>query len=167
MIAPPNASRCPIAGEGGPMAWTLPGGVGWTEPNTSHTYPIAYPAYRRTREAEEKPLPRHRGLGPEIDHYVWQRWQGRAASAAEVRLTLRPGAPPRVQRIVAEILRAIRRGQSAGEAIRHVSRRFGLRQTRARAFITACLCFEVVPRADAVPYSAAHGRPTSSLADWG
>jgi len=158
MIAPPNGSRRRSASEEGPKLWT--------EPNTSHTYPIAFPAYRRTREAEEKPLPRHRVLGPEIDHYVWRRWQGRAAPQ-EVRLTLRPGAPPRVQRIVAEILRAIRRGESAGEAIRHVSRRFGLRQTRARAFIMACLGFEVVPRAEAVPYSAAHGLPNSSLADWG
>lgn len=157
MSAPPNASRYRL----------LPVGSSWTEPHTSHAYPVAYPAYRRTREAQEKPLPRHRGLGPEIDHYVWRRWQGRATPAAEVRLTLRPGAPPRVQRMVAEILRAIRRGHSAGEAIRHVSRRFGLRQTRARAFITACLCVEVVPRAEAVAYAAAHGHPNSSLADWG
>lgn len=54
----------------------------------------------------------------------------------------------RVQRIVGEVFRAIRRGRSAGDAIRHVAQRFGLRHTRARAFITAGLRFEMRSRHD-------------------
>jgi hypothetical protein len=44
---------------------------------------------------------------------------------------------------VGEVLRAIRRGKPAGDAIRYVARRFGLRHTRARALITAGIDFEV------------------------
>jgi hypothetical protein len=74
-----------------------------------------------------------------------------------VLLTVRQDAPPRIRRIVAEILRAIRRGQPAGDAIRHVARRFGLRHTRAREFITACIGFEIRPRPGAMsPFAATH-----------
>lgn len=118
----------------------------WVEPGTGQRYPVAYPAYRRTREAEEKPLARHRKLGPDIDHYVWRQWQESTIPDVEVVLIVRPDAPPRLRRIVSGVLCAIRRGQPAGEAIRQVAGRFGLRQMRARACIKACLGFEVRPR---------------------
>jgi hypothetical protein len=66
----------------------------------------------------------------------------------EVHLTVRADTSPRIQRIVTEVLRSIRRGRPAGEAIRHVSRRFGLRQTHARAFISASIGFELRPDSD-------------------
>src|SRR5262245_19306716 len=111
----------------------------WAEPGTQHTYPLSYEAYRRAREAEEKHLPRHQGLGTAVDHYVWDRWRLTTAPEVEVVLTMRADAPPRIRRMAAEILRAIRRGRPAAEAIRQVSRRFGLRQTRAQAYLAACL----------------------------
>ena len=114
----------------------------WVEPGTSMPYPVAYGAYRRAREAQEKTPPRHCGLGAEVDRHVWRRWRMPAASDVDVVLTFRPGASPRVQRIVSEILRSIRRGRPAGDAIRCVARRFGLRQSRARAFITDAIAFE-------------------------
>jgi hypothetical protein len=128
-------------------------------------YPLSYRAYRRAREreAEEKAPPRHRTLGPDVDHYVWRRGLTPATPEVEVALTVRPDAPPRIRRIVAEVLRAIRRGQPAGDAIRHVSRRFGLRQTRARAFITASIGFEVRPQQDALASFAPAQWPTTSV----
>jgi hypothetical protein len=139
----------------------------WIDPATCHAYPTSYTAYRRAREAEEKPPPRHRVLGPDIDHYVWRRRRGLTAPALEVRLTFRPDAPLRAQRIVAEILRGIRRGQAPGDAIRRVARRFGLRHSRARALIATCLGFEVQQRSDASLSVATDWSPSSSLADWG
>src|SRR5262245_38640437 len=103
----------------------------WVEPGTRVAYPTSYWAYRRTREAEEKPPPRHRGFGPEIDRYISRRWRGPVAADVDVVLSFRPEASPRVQRMVGEVLRAIRRGRPAGEAIRHVARRFGLRAAHA------------------------------------
>src|SRR4029453_2755402 len=47
----------------------------WAEPGTPHCYPLPYGAYRRTREAQEKPPARHRSLGPDIDHYLWRHRQ--------------------------------------------------------------------------------------------
>jgi hypothetical protein len=135
----------------------------WVDPGTHHQYPMSYRAYRRAREAEEKPLPRHRCLGPDVDHYLWRHRQGQAA-LGEVRLTFRPGAPPRVQRIVAEILRAIRRGQPPAAAIRRVATRFGLRHNRARAIITANLGFEMRSRPHAAAFVTAGWPPDSSLA---
>jgi len=114
----------------------------WVEPGTLVTYPIAYGAYRRAREAQEKTPARHRGLGPEVDRHVWRRWSLPAAADVDVVLTFRPGASPRVQRIVSEVLRSIRRGRPAGDAIRHVARRFGLRHSHARAFITDAIALE-------------------------
>ncbi len=125
-----------------------PNGDQWIEPRTHLAYPLSFTAYRRTREAQEKSPPRHRGLGPEIDRYVWRRWQRSAAETVDVVLTFRPGTSPRVQRIVSEVLRAIRRGQPAADAIHHVARRFGLRQANARGFISAGLRFEMLPRND-------------------
>jgi hypothetical protein len=124
------------------------GGLGpgcgyWLEPGTDHIYPLSYPAYRQAREAEEKTPARHRTLGPDVDHYVWRRGPNPGAPEKEVALTIRPDAPLRIRRMVAEVLRAIRGGQPAGDAIRQVSRRFGLAQTRARAFMTASIGFEV------------------------
>jgi hypothetical protein len=120
----------------------------WIEPGTDHAYPLSFRAYRRAREAEEKPPPRHRTLGPDIDHYVWRRGLNPATPGVEVHLTVRADTSPRIQRIVSEVLRAIRRGHPAGDAIRHVSRRFGLRQTHARAFIGASIGFELRPDDD-------------------
>jgi len=51
---------------------------------------------------------------------------------------------------VGEVLRAIRRGRPAADAIHHVARRFGLRHANARAFISAGLRFEMLPRHDAM-----------------
>ena len=123
----------------------------WIEPRTHLAYPLSFSAYRRTREAQEKCPPRHRGLGPEIDRYVWRRWQRAPAETVDVVLTFRPGTSPRIQRIVGEVLRAIRHGQPAADAIHHVARRFGLRQANARSFISAGLCFDRLPRHDAMP----------------
>jgi hypothetical protein len=117
----------------------------WVEPQTNQAYPRAYAHYRRVREAQEKRAPRHRTLGPDIDRYVWDRWQRSGASEAEVVLTFRSGTSPRVRRLVGEILRAIRRGHPATDAIRHVGRRFGLRQQQTRAFIAAGIDFEIRP----------------------
>jgi hypothetical protein len=115
----------------------------WVDPGTDHEYPTSYTAYRRAREAQEKTPPRHRGLGPDVDRYLARGWRESVPRDVDVVLTFRPEAPPRLRRIVGEILRAIRRGQPAGDAIRHVARRFGLRHTRARALITAGIDFEV------------------------
>jgi len=139
----------------------------WVEPGTNRTYPLSYWAYRRTREAQEKSPARHCTLGPEVDRYVWRRWRGPAASELHVVLTFRPGASPRIQRIVGEVLRAIRRGQPAGDAIRRVARRFGLRNAHARAFITDAIAYEVRARVDLMaPSGGGPWSPSSPLADW-
>jgi hypothetical protein len=121
--------------------------VYWVEPETRVSYPTSYGAYCRAREAKEKWAPRHCRLGPEVDRHVWECWRRPAPSDVDVVLVFRRGASPRVQRMVGEVVRAIRRGRSAGDAIRHVARRFGLRHTQARAFITAGIGFEVRTRA--------------------
>jgi hypothetical protein len=115
----------------------------WVDPGTYHEYPTSYTAYRRAREAQERMPPRHRGLGPDVDRYLARRWRDSVPPDVDVVLTFRPGAPPRLRRIVGEVLRAIRRGKPAGDAIRYVARRFGLRHPRARALITAGIDFEV------------------------
>jgi hypothetical protein len=139
----------------------------WVEPGTHRTYPLSYWAYRRTREAQEKSPPRHCTLGPEVDRYVWHRWRGPAASELDVVLTFRPGVSPRIQRIVGEVLRAIRRGQPAREAIRRVARRFGLRHAHARAFITDAIAYEMRARVDLMASSGGGPwSPSSALADW-
>ena len=104
----------------------------WIEPASRIAYPTPFPAYRRMREAEERPPARHRMLAPDVDHYVWRTQGARADALFEVALEIRSDAPPRIRRLVVETLRAIRRGRPAGEAIRRVARRFGLRDTRAR-----------------------------------
>ena len=65
--------------------------------------------------------------------------------------------------MVAEVLRSIRRGQPPADAIRHVSRRFGLAQTRVRAFITASIDFEVQPPPDTIAFLSGAPRPTMSV----
>jgi hypothetical protein len=115
----------------------------WAEPGTRLTYPLLFEAYRRTREAEDKPLPRHLTLGAATDRHVWNQWRAAPEPEVEVLLTMRADAPPRVRRMVAEVLHAIRRGRPAAQAIRRVSRRFGLRQSRTRACLAACLGFQV------------------------
>ena len=137
----------------------------WIEPRTHLAYPLSFTAYRRTREAQEKSPPRHRGLGPEIDRYVWRRWQRSPAENVEVVLTFRPGTSPRVQRIVGEVLRAIRRGRPAADAIHHVARRFGLRYANARAFISAGLRFEMLPRHDAMTPVGTEASSNNLLSD--
>ena len=137
----------------------------WIEPRTHLAYPLSFTAYRRTREAQEKSPPRHRGLGPEIDRYVWRRWQRPPAENVEVVLTFRPGTSPRVQRIVGEVLRAIRRGRPAADAIHHVARRFGLRYANARAFISAGLRFEMLPRHDAMAPVGTEASSNNLLSD--
>ena len=109
----------------------------WIEPASRVAYPTGFPAYRRMREAEERPLARHRALGPDIDHYVWRRRGATVTAAVEIVLAVRPDTPPRIRRLVAETLRAIRRGRPAGDAIRQVARRFGLRDSSARGCIRA------------------------------
>ena len=138
----------------------------WIEPRTHLAYPLSFTAYRRTREAQEKSPPRHRGLGPEIDRYVWRRWQRSPAETVDVVLTFRPGTSPRVQRIVGEVLSAIRRGRPAADAIHHVSRRFGLRHANARAFISAGLRFEMLPRHDAMVPVGTEASSNNLLSDW-
>jgi len=115
----------------------------WIEPETGDTYPTSYGEYRRRREAQEKPPARHRGLGPEVDRQVWQHWHQRESPELDVVLTFRTGVSPRVQRLVSEVLRSIRRGHPAGEAISKVGRRFGLRHRQAHAFISSAIAFEV------------------------
>ena len=109
----------------------------WIEPETGAVYPTSYHAYRRTREAEEKRAPRHRCLGPDIDRYVWDRWERSERTNCDVGLEFQPGASPRIQRMVSEVVRAIGRGRPVTEAMRQAARRFGLRQGQLRAFITA------------------------------
>lgn len=137
----------------------------WIEPRTHLAYPLSFSAYRRTREAQEKFPPRHRGLGPEIDRYVWRRWQRSPAETVDVVLTFRPGTSPRVQRIVGEVLHAIRRGQPATDAIHQVARRFGLRHANARAFISAGLRFEMLPRHDAMATVGIEASSNNLLSD--
>lgn len=122
----------------------------WVEPHTRHIYPLGFEAYRRRREAEERPLPGHRVLSPDVDGYVWRRWGNARSPDVEIILKLRAGTSPRIRRLVAEILRVIRRGHSASDAIRQVSRRFGLRQTQARACLAACVGFTTSARGDAI-----------------
>ena len=132
----------------------------WIEPETGQTYPTSFGEYRRTREAQEKPPARHRGLGSEIDRRAWQHWRQQWGPEADVVLTFRAGASPRVQRLVSEVLRSIRRGQPAGEAIRQVARRFGLRSGQAHAFISAAIGFEVRAQHEQSPSLK------SSLVEW-
>jgi hypothetical protein len=125
----------------------------WIDPGTAQTYPVSFQAYRRTREAEERSPARHRTLGPDVDHYVWRRRHA-ARDPVDVLLVVRADAPYRIQRIVAEILRAIRRGEPAAEAIRLVGRRFGLRHARVRGFLAGCLGFKLQRRPEkAAPYA--------------
>jgi len=120
----------------------------WAEPETGQAYPLSFEAYRRAREAEERPLARHLTLGAALDRQVWDRWRLAPTPEVEVLLTIRADAPPRVRRIASEVLRAIRRGRPAGDAIRQVSSRFGLRQARARACLADCLGFQMRPVRD-------------------
>jgi hypothetical protein len=122
----------------------------WIDPRTSHVYPLTFAAYRREREAEERPLRAHRTLGPDVDWHVWQRWGDTRSADVEILLTVRPDTSPRIRRLVAEVLRGIRRGRSAADAMRQVSRRFSLPPRRMRACLAACLGFTARARGDAV-----------------
>lgn len=116
----------------------------WIEPGSDHSYPTAFREYRRMREAEDKRPARHRGFGPDIDRYLWLHARTLTAAAnLEVVLTVRPDTPPRVRRIISTVLLAIRRGRPTADAIRGVSRRFGLRDAQARGFIARCIGFEL------------------------
>lgn len=120
----------------------------WIEPGTGRTYPYRFEVYRRLRETEERPLPRHRGLGADVDRYVWRRWGAGRSPDIDVQLTLRPDTSPRIRRLAGQILGAIRRGRPAADAISETSRRFGLRPSRTRAFLAASMQFTAVPRGD-------------------
>ena len=124
----------------------------WIDPRTGHVYPLTFEAYRREREAEERPLRAHRVLTPDVDWHVWQRWGKTRSADVEILLTVRADTPPRIRRLVAEVLRGIRRGRSAADAMRQVSRRFSLPQRRMRACLTACLGFTARARGDAVSH---------------
>jgi len=138
--------------------------VFWVEPGTHDEYPMSYFAYRRTREAQERAAPRHRGLGPDIDRYLARRWRSGPALDVDVVLTIREGVSPRVRRIVAEVLRAIRRGRRAKDAVRHVARRFGLRPARARAFISSAIDFEIRVRRDPMSFTIDEPCPSTASA---
>jgi hypothetical protein len=159
----PNCRTATEARGARPPVDGLPAAAYWVEPGTDRVYPLSYCAYQRIRESEEKAPPRHRTLGPDVDHYVWRRGLGLVTPEVEVSLTVRPDAPPRVRRIVGAVLLAIRRGRPAGDAIRHVSRRFGLRQSRTRAFITASIDFEIRLQQDAVASVAPPHYETTSV----
>jgi hypothetical protein len=120
----------------------------WVEPCSGRVYPFEFEAYRRRREAEERPRSGHRTLGPDVDAYVWRRWGTTRSPDVEVLLTLRPETSPRIRCLLAQILRSIRLGHPASEAIRQVSRRFGLRQTQTRACLVQCVGFAMCPRGD-------------------
>jgi hypothetical protein len=122
----------------------------WMEPRTGRVYPLTFAAYRRQREAEEQPRRGHRAFGPYVDSYVWRRWGHARTPDVDIVLTLRAGTSPRIRRLVTETLGLIKRGRSAAAAIRQVSRRFGLRQTRTRACLAACIAFTAWPRGDAL-----------------
>jgi hypothetical protein len=142
-------------------------GSAWAEPGTQQTYPLSYDAYRRTREAEEKPLARHQTLGAAVDYHVWDRWRRPQTPEVEVRVTVRADAPPRIRRMAGEVLRAIRRGQPADKAIRRVSRRFGLRQARVQACLGACLDVQTHSIPDpGTPPAGKYSWPFSRPADW-
>ena len=113
----------------------------WIDPGTNDVYPIAFGAYRRKRESQEKMPARHRQFGPDIDHLVW-RQRLTSVSDVDIVLAVRPGTPPRIQRMVAEVLSRIGRGRPASQAIREVARRFSLRHGRARAFISSNIMLE-------------------------
>jgi hypothetical protein len=66
---------------------------------------------------------------------------------------------------VGEVLRAIRRGQPATDAIHQVARRFGLRHANARAFISAGLRFEMLPRHDAMATVGIEASSNNLLSD--
>jgi hypothetical protein len=150
--APGHCSVTPHGGvaEAADVTGPPTGSAHWVDPGTDQVYPLSYRAYRQAREAEERMPSRHRTLGPDVDYNVWRRGLSPGAPEAEVSLNVRPNAPPRIRRMIAEVLRSIRRGQPAAEAIRDVSRRFGLAQSRVRAFITASIDFQVQPPPDAI-----------------
>jgi len=122
----------------------------WIEPCTGRSYPTNFEAYRRQRETEERPQRAHRTMGPDVDRYVWRRWGSERTDDVEVVLTLRSNTPPRIRRVIGEILRGIRRGATAAFVIQQVSSRFKLRQARMRACLAACLGFTRRARGDAL-----------------
>jgi hypothetical protein len=122
----------------------------WIEPCTGKSYPLAFEAYRRQRETEERPHRAHRTMGPDVDEYVWRRWGNERSNDVEVEMTLRPNTPPRIRRLIGEVLRGIRRGATAAFVIQQVSTRFKLRQARMRACLAACLGITKRARGDAL-----------------
>ena len=116
----------------------------WIEPGTQEAYPVAFDAYRRKREAQDRRPSRFRQMGPDIEHMLWRRLA--SASDVDIVLAFRPGVSPRIKRLVGQVLRSIRRGRSAREAIRRIARRFGLRPGWARAFIAGGIVLERHPR---------------------
>ena len=138
---------------------------GWTEPGTAQAYPFAYEAYRRLRETEEKPLPRHQFLGCEADRHVWRVWRVRPNARVDVLLKLRHNASPRIRRIVAAILASIRRGHSPDEAIRLTAKRFGLRSARVRTCLATHVNFDL-KREDLAPWAPVAATSLYPLGEW-
>jgi hypothetical protein len=148
MLAPPSTLASSHAPDSPDITY-------WIEPGTGHMYPLSYGAYRRAREAEEKRLPRHQTLGPMVDYHVWQRERGQSAHDVDVMLRIRADVPPRIRRMISEVLLAIRRGHPAPDAIRQAARRFGLRHERTRSFIAAAVNFEMRSRHESGLYETA------------
>jgi hypothetical protein len=102
---------------------------------TRGLYPFAFEAYRARREREERWPPRHQRLGAQVDREQWRHWA--LPGPVVVELIVRSTAPPRIQRTIGEILRAIRHGASANQAIRAASRRLRVKPMRVRIWLAA------------------------------
>lgn len=107
----------------------------WVEPTTRNAYPLAFEAYRQKREREERWPSRHERLGHQVERHQWQQWT--TGPQIAVTLAMRPTAPPRIQRVIREILRAIRNGRSANQAIHQASQRLRVKSFRVRSWIAA------------------------------
>src|SRR5262249_44630118 len=138
---------------------------GWTDPGTAHAYPVAFEAYRRLRDAEEKQLPRHQLLGCDVDRHVCRLWPVPPNARVYVLLTLHHDASPRIRRIVVPILAAIRRGPSPDDAIRLTAKRFGLRSARVRTCLATHVNFDL-RREDLAPWATAASTSLHPLGDW-
>jgi hypothetical protein len=114
----------------------MPESLGWREPRSHTVYPFGFEAYRRAREREERWPARHQRLGHQVDRQQWREWTSRPASTA-VALEIAHKVPPRIHRVIGAVLRSIRHGQSADQAIRQVSRRLRVKPFRVRAWIAA------------------------------
>ena len=116
---------------------------GWREPLTRGLYPFSFEAYRARRESEERWPPRHQRLGAQVDREQWRQWA--IPGPVVVELVVRSTAPPRIQRIIGEVLRAIRHGASAKQAIRAAARRLRVKPVRVRSWIATHVACRQAP----------------------